>query len=97
VRSALRAQASALAAEKQREARRRVASASRRLEAAGWDVRAEVREGVPLECLLARVGAERADLLAVGARGVGGMRRLLLGSVAEGALQHAPCAVLVVR
>jgi nucleotide-binding universal stress UspA family protein len=60
-------------------------------------VRSELREGVPLDTLLARAAAERADLLAVGARGTGGVRRWLLGSVAEGVLQHAACAVLVVR
>jgi nucleotide-binding universal stress UspA family protein len=97
VRATLRAEARALADEKHAAAQRRVNTAARKLEAAGWNVRADVREGVPLETLLARAASERADLLAVGARGTGGVRRWLLGSVAEGVLQHAPCAVLVVR
>jgi nucleotide-binding universal stress UspA family protein len=97
VRASLRAQARELADEKLRRAQRAVDSARRRLESAGWSVHSDVCEGVPLETLLSRVGSERADLLAIGARGTGGMRRWLLGSVAEGALQHAPCAVLVVR
>jgi nucleotide-binding universal stress UspA family protein len=33
----------------------------------------------------------------VGARGVGGVKRLLLGSVALGALSHSRVSVLVVR
>jgi len=33
----------------------------------------------------------------VGARGSGGVTRLLLGSVAEGAVNQAPMSVLVVR
>jgi nucleotide-binding universal stress UspA family protein len=33
----------------------------------------------------------------VGARGVSGVERLLLGSVAEGALHRSPISVLVVR
>jgi nucleotide-binding universal stress UspA family protein len=95
VRESLRVQAAALAEEKLRKARRSVDATARRLTAAGWGVQAEVREGIPLEVLLARARSERADLLAVGARGVGGVRRWLLGSVAEGVLQHAGCAVLI--
>jgi nucleotide-binding universal stress UspA family protein len=97
VRDTLRARAAELAGEKLRKAQRAVDAAARRLEAAGWSVKRDVCEGVPLEVLLARARSERADLLAVGARGVGGMRRWLLGSVAEGALQHAGCAVLITQ
>ena len=38
-----------------------------------------------------------ADLLVVGTRGRGGFRQLLLGSVAEQCIRHAPSNVLVVR
>jgi nucleotide-binding universal stress UspA family protein len=41
--------------------------------------------------------ASATDLLVVGARGLGTMRRLLLGSVSEAVLRHASCCVLVVR
>jgi nucleotide-binding universal stress UspA family protein len=43
------------------------------------------------------VTAARAQLLVVGARGTSGVRHLLLGSVAEGALNRSPVAVLVAR
>jgi nucleotide-binding universal stress UspA family protein len=43
------------------------------------------------------VAATRAQLLVVGARGTSGVRHLLLGSVAEGALNRCPVAVLVAR
>ena len=46
---------------------------------------------------LAATKTARAQLLAVGARGHGRLERLLLGSVAEGALHRAPVSVLVVR
>lgn len=40
---------------------------------------------------------EKIDLLVVGTRGLGGFKRLVLGSVASGLVQYAHCSVLVVR
>ena len=39
----------------------------------------------------------KADLVIVGSHGRTGLRRILLGSVAERVVRLAPCAVLVVR
>jgi len=38
-----------------------------------------------------------ADLIVIGSHGRSGLKRALLGSVAEAVMRHAPCPVLVVR
>lgn len=43
------------------------------------------------------IAAANADLIVVGARGQGGMARLLLGSVSEKVLRDAKCPVLIVK
>jgi nucleotide-binding universal stress UspA family protein len=97
VRATLAREMSRLNAQREAAARRELESAAGRLEAAGWTVAMSVRTGVPLEELLAAAGAARADAVVVGARGTGGVARLLLGSVAEGALNRCPVSVLLVR
>ena len=77
--------------------RRRAEAAARTMEKAGWRARASVRTGVPLDEILRAVREARADLLVLGVRGTGGLARLLLGSVADGALRLAPVPVLVVK
>lgn len=82
----------------------RVARARRELEREAavlvqgeWRVATVVRSGVPLDALLDAAKRAQADVLVVGARGAGGMRSLLLGSVAEGALRHAITSLFIVR
>ncbi len=40
---------------------------------------------------------EKADLIAMGSRGLGGFKRMVIGSVSSGVVTHAKCPVLVVR
>ena len=63
----------------------------------GWHTRTALMHGEPLRELLRTVGAARAQLLVLGARGSSGVRHLRLGSVAEGALNQSPVAVLLAR
>lgn len=70
---------------------------TRTLSRAGWKVDRIVTTSEPPRDLLAAVVSKRADLLVVGARGVTGVRRLLMGSVAEGALNRSPVPVFIVR
>jgi nucleotide-binding universal stress UspA family protein len=68
-----------------------------RLKRIGWQTRTMLVHGEPLRDLLGAVATSRAHLLVVGARGTSGVRYLLLGSVAEGALNRSPVSVLVAR
>ncbi len=56
-----------------------------------------VAEGHPSEEILKAVEATRCDLVAVGARGLGFVSRLILGSTSEKLLARAPCSLLIVR
>jgi nucleotide-binding universal stress UspA family protein len=58
------------------------------------DVRGELIQGSPAQALLDH--ARTADLLVVGSRGMGGFKSLLLGSVSQQVVQHAPCPVVIV-
>lgn len=70
-----------------------LASAPRVAHAATFQI---VEQGAPWGLIEAGTRAA-ADLLVVGTHGRRGLQRLLLGSVAEATVRHAPCAVLVAR
>lgn len=61
----------------------------------GLEVETVVVAGAAARVLLD--AAEGADLLVVGSRGHGGFAGLLLGSVGQQCVSHAPCPVVVVR
>ena len=56
-----------------------------------------IEEGDPRERIVAAAGQIEATILAIGTSGGGGLRRMLLGSVAEDVMRLAPCSVLLVR
>lgn len=56
-----------------------------------------VEEGPPPDRIVAVAEQIEARLVVVGTEGGGGLRRMLLGSVAEDVLRLAPCSVLLVR
>ena len=55
-----------------------------------------IREGDPKHQILAAATELEADLIVTGARGIGGFRELLLGSVSRAVSKVAPCSTLVV-
>ena len=71
--------------------------AAARLQRRGWHTRTVLTNGEPLRDLLRIVAKERAHLLVVGARGASRVRHLLLGSVAEGALNRSRVPVVIAR
>lgn len=56
-----------------------------------------VRDGHPRTTIVDEARKWRADLIVMGSRGRTGLTRLLLGSVAQYVVSHAPCSVEVVR
>ena len=80
------------------ESRRRLRKESWRVKAAGGTVAGtHLRMGeVALE-IVALAEELGADLIVMGCRGLGGVRRALMGSVSDSVVRHAHCPVLVVR
>lgn len=56
-----------------------------------------VRVGEPQREIVAEAQAWGAHLIVMGSHGRTGLRRLLMGSVAEYVMRHAPCPVEIVR
>lgn len=63
----------------------------------GLQATPHLRAGDPAHEIIAVAEDREADLIVTGTRGLGGIDRLLLGSVARNVLTHARCSVLVVR
>jgi nucleotide-binding universal stress UspA family protein len=71
--------------------------AERALRDAGFVTEARIAEGDPRVALVDAARIESADLIVVGSHGRTGISKLLLGSVANHVVTHAPCSVVVVK
>lgn len=67
------------------------------LEAAGIAAEVQVRDGQPVDVAEALVAAEQGELVVMGATGVSGLDRVLLGSTAARLVRRMPCSALVAR
>lgn len=64
---------------------------------AGVPLEAQMLRGRPFEAILNAAAMKQVDLIILGSHGRTGLKRLLLGSVAERVIGLAPCPVLVVK
>ncbi len=81
------------------ESKRAVESAVALAKDQGVDARGEVIEPVSstVGAIIEYAEKEDVDLIVMGTRGLGGFKKLLLGSVSTGVVSHAPCSVMIVR
>ncbi|NPA16594.1 universal stress protein [Persephonella sp.] len=63
----------------------------------GVDAITKVMEGEPAEELMAYADEQGCDLIVVGHRGVGGFKRMILGTTAGNLVKYANQSVLVVK
>ena len=63
----------------------------------GLAVKTLMRTGIAHEDIVATARDERADLIAIGTHGRGGLNRLMLGSVCDRVIRLAFCPVLAIR
>lgn len=82
-----------------KDAEKWVADVVKEAEDAGLKVRGEIVENAQsaVQAITEYASNSKIDLIVMGTRGLTGFRKLLLGSVSNGVVSHAPCSVLVVR
>jgi len=78
-------------------ARSLVEKVAAQLQPVGFSVSVSTPDAEPRHGIVDEARRWKADLIVMGSHGRNGLDRLLLGSVAEGVLRHAPCSVEIVR
>ncbi len=67
------------------------------LERRATSLTTRLKQGSPATALIEMAEGLRADLIAVGSRGLGPVKEFLLGSVSQKIVRCAPCSVLIAR
>lgn len=75
--------------------RQTLAALEERTRDLGVDGRAVVARGAPVEGILSLAGRENVDLIVISSQGRTGLKRILLGSVAEELARLSPVPVLI--
>jgi nucleotide-binding universal stress UspA family protein len=83
--------------QQENHAKQITADAADRIRKSGLSVETMVRQGDPRTVIVDEANEWGANLIVVGSHGRTGLQRLLLGSVAQAVVAHAPCSVEVVR
>ncbi|MBI5074787.1 MAG: universal stress protein [Nitrospirae bacterium] len=79
------------------KARTYLDKAKQKAEASGIRVQAFIRETETWQAIIDMAAETKADTIIMGSHGRTGLKRLLMGSVTEKVIGHAPCPVLVVK
>ncbi|HSE22925.1 MAG TPA: universal stress protein [Pyrinomonadaceae bacterium] len=80
-----------------KQAKQVVTDVAQTMPADGPAVETAVIFGDPRSVIIDYAEEWSADLVVIGSRGLTGLKRLVLGSVAQSVVSHAPCSVAVVR
>lgn len=63
----------------------------------GIKARSILKEGHPSHTIVNTSNEEEIDMIIIGSRGLGGLKKLFLGSVSNAVIQEAKCSVLTVK
>jgi nucleotide-binding universal stress UspA family protein len=80
-----------------KEARKLLKQSVRKLIQVGFTAEPVCLPGKPAEEIMKVAAKQHAELIVMGAKGLGAIARFLLGSVSTRVVQHSSCSVLVVR
>jgi len=80
------------------DAKKSISKLESKLKESGIQFNTDVIEAISItDILVSYAESHDVDLIVIGSRGLGGFKKLLLGSVASGVSQHSKCPVLIVK
>ena len=74
-----------------------LADGEQKVKAEEVQVETTLKEGHTVQEIVKTAKEGKFDLIVIGGRGISKIRELLLGSVTDGVIHHAPCPVLVIK
>ena len=72
-------------------------SAEEKVKSEMIEVETELAAGTAVEAIVGKSKIGKFDIIVMGARGLGTVKKLLIGSVSEGVVKNASCPVLIVK